>query len=110
MLIQNTGGGQGIEEPSFRKSAFAQRPEEAQAEIEEKPQAGCQQGVSAGQKRRMVLTDDNFATIIRAVREGRGIYENIRKDVQFLLSSNIGEVLTIFGASLLSVMRLSWRN
>lgn len=52
----------------------------------------------------MVLTDDNFATIIHAVRQGRGIYDNIRKDVQFLLSSNIGEVLTIFGASCISLI------
>jgi len=53
VLIQNAKGGQGIDEAGSRKSAFTQRPEEAQAEIEEKPQAGCQQGVSAGQKRRM---------------------------------------------------------
>ena len=51
----------------------------------------------------MILTDDNFTTIIHSIKEGRGIYDNIKKDVQFLLSSNIGEVLTIFGASLLSL-------
>lgn len=46
----------------------------------------------------MVLTDDNFATIERAIEEGRGIYENIRKSVIFLLSSNFGEMITMFAA------------
>lgn len=44
----------------------------------------------------MVLTDDNFATIRRAIEEGRGVYENIRKSVIFLLSSNLGEIVTMF--------------
>ncbi|MCM1027364.1 MAG: cation-translocating P-type ATPase [Roseburia sp.] len=44
----------------------------------------------------MILTDDNFATIRRAIEEGRGVYENIRKSVIFLLSSNLGELVTMF--------------
>ncbi len=48
----------------------------------------------------MILTDDNFATIEKAIEEGRGVYENIRKSVIFLLSSNLGELLTMFLAVL----------
>lgn len=47
-----------------------------------------------------VLTDDNFTTIERAIEEGRGIYENIRKSILFLLSSNFGEIITMFFAIL----------
>ncbi len=49
----------------------------------------------------MVLADDNFATIVSAVEEGRRIYDNIRKSIQFLLSSNLAEVLAIFFASMM---------
>lgn len=49
----------------------------------------------------MVLADDNFATIIGAVEEGRRIYDNIRKAIQFLLSSNLAEVIAVFVASLI---------
>jgi len=49
----------------------------------------------------MILTDDNFAAIVAAVQEGRNIYDNIRKAVHFLLSSNIGEIIVIFAAMLL---------
>ncbi len=49
----------------------------------------------------MILTDDNFATIVSAVGEGRRIYDNIRKAIQFLLSANLAEVLAVFSATLM---------
>ena len=63
----------------------------------------------------MVLADDNFATIVSAVEEGRRIYDNIRKAVQFLLASNLSEVLAIFVATLLGFtilepVHLLWIN
>ncbi|MDR0889674.1 MAG: cation-translocating P-type ATPase [Oscillospiraceae bacterium] len=63
----------------------------------------------------MVLSDDNFATIVSAVEEGRRIYDNIRKAIQFLLSSNLAEVLAVFtatllGFTLLSPVHLLWIN
>ena len=63
----------------------------------------------------MVLADDNFATIVAAVGEGRRIYDNIRKAIQFLLSSNLSEVVavfvaTLFGFTLLRPMHLLWIN
>lgn len=63
----------------------------------------------------MVLADDNFATIVSAVEEGRRVYDNIRKTIQFLLSSNMAEVLAIFAATLigfniLKPVHLLWIN
>ena len=81
---------------------------------------GCAMGITgtdvAKSAADMTLTDDNFATIVDAVREGRGIYANIRKVVGFLLGTNIGEVLTVFLAMVLwqktplLSMQLLWIN
>ncbi len=66
---------------------------------------GCAMGITGTDVAKgaadMTLTDDNFATIVDAVREGRGIYDNIKKVVAFLLGTNIGEVFTVFFAMLL---------
>ncbi len=81
---------------------------------------GCAMGITgtdvAKSAADMTLTDDNFATIVDAVREGRGIYANIKKVVAFLLGTNIGEVITVFLAMLLwhktplLSMQLLWIN
>lgn len=71
---------------------------------------GCAMGMAgtdvAKGAAEMILTDDNFSTIVRAVEEGRGIYANIRKAIHYLLSCNIGEILTIFTATLLDFAQM----
>lgn len=66
---------------------------------------GCAMGITgtdvAKEASDIILTDDNFATIVEAVREGRGIYENIKKAVMFLIGTNTGEILSVFIAMLL---------
>lgn len=81
---------------------------------------GCAMGITGTDVAKgaadMTLTDDNFATIVDAVKEGRGIYANIRKVTGFLLGTNIGEVITVFIAMLLwhktplVSMQLLWIN
>ncbi|MDR2183757.1 MAG: cation-translocating P-type ATPase [Clostridiales bacterium] len=81
---------------------------------------GCAMGINGTEVAKgaadIVLTDDNFATIVHAVEEGRGILTNIRKAVHFLLSSNIGEIITIFMAVMLGwqvpllAIHLLWVN
>ncbi len=81
---------------------------------------GCAMGITGTDVAKgaadMTLTDDNFATIVDAVQEGRGIYANIRKVVGFLLGTNIGEVISVFASMLIwqkspfLSMQLLWIN
>ena len=82
---------------------------------------GCAMGITGTDVAKgaadMILTDDNFATIVHAVEQGRGIYANIKKAIHYLLSCNIGEILTIFLATVLGfhqmplvAVQLLWLN
>ena len=73
---------------------------------------GCAMGVVgtdvAKEAADVILTDDNFATIVSAVEEGRRIYDNILKVIQFLLSSNVGEIVVLFLATLCTPLFANW--
>ena len=73
---------------------------------------GCAMGIVgtdvAKEAADVILTDDNFATIVSAVEEGRRIYDNILKVIQFLLSSNVGEIIVLFLATLLTPLFAKW--
>ncbi|WP_232509797.1 calcium-translocating P-type ATPase, PMCA-type [Enterococcus durans] len=82
---------------------------------------GCAMGITETDVAKgaadMILTDDNFATIVHAVEQGRGIFSNIKKSIQYLLSCNIGEIITIFVATALNfhqmplvAIQLLWLN
>ena len=81
---------------------------------------GCAMGITGTDVAKgaadMILTDDNFTTIVRAIKEGRGIYANIKKVICYLLGTNVGEVLTVFFAMIiwrdtpLVAMQLLWIN
>ena len=82
---------------------------------------GCAMGITGTDVAKgaadMILTDDNFATIVHAVEQGRGIYSNIKKAIHYLLSCNIGEILTLFLATLFNFqqdplvpVQLLWLN
>ena len=73
---------------------------------------GCAMGIVgtdvAKEAADVILTDDNFATVVSAVEEGRRIYDNILKAIQFLLSSNVGEIITLFIAILITPLLAKW--
>lgn len=73
---------------------------------------GCAMGVVgtdvAKEAADVILTDDNFATVVSAVEEGRRIYDNILKAIQFLLSSNVGEIIVLFIATLITPLLAKW--
>ena len=84
-----------------------------------KANIGCAMGTGtdvAKSASDMILTDDNFSSIVKAVKEGRGIYENIRKAIHFLISTNIGEIVAVFAAFLMHLptpllaIQLLWIN
>ncbi len=85
-----------------------------------KADIGCAMGISGTEVAKasadMILTDDNFATVVSAVKEGRGMYRNIRRAVHLLLSCNIGELFTVFLSMLISLpspltaIQLLWIN
>lgn len=81
---------------------------------------GCAMGMTgtdvAKSAADMIMTDDNFSTIVEAVRQGRGIFDNIKKTVHFLISSNVGEIITVLTSFLLKLpspllaIQLLWVN